>query len=104
MEGETIILRNDSNKSEDVISILVVDDDTTCLSVISAILKKWNYAVVTVKHPADALCTLRIKGGAFDLVVSDVHMPDMNGFELQQAIAQEFKLPVVCEFCFQRKP
>ncbi|KAL2527225.1 two-component response regulator ARR10-like [Abeliophyllum distichum] len=94
MEGETIILRNDSNKSEDVISILVVDDDTTCLSVISAILKKWNYAVVTVKHPADALCTLRIKGGAFDLVVSDVHMPDMNGFELQQAIAQEFKLPV----------
>lgn len=55
---------------------------------------------MTVKHPKDALCTLRIKGGAFDLVVSDVHMPDMNGFELQQAIAQEFDLPVVCKFLF----
>ncbi|CAA3024370.1 two-component response regulator-like APRR6 isoform X1 [Olea europaea subsp. europaea] len=82
------------NKSEEVISILVVDDDTTCLSIISAILRRWNYEVVTVKHPVDALRTLRIKGGAFHLVVTDVHMPDMNGFELQQTIAQEFKLPV----------
>ncbi|KAI3458200.1 hypothetical protein Pfo_014863 [Paulownia fortunei] len=97
MEGETITLSNssESKKSVDTVSILVVDDDTTCLSIVAAILKKFKYQVVTVKHANDALCTLRIKGGAFDLVVSDVHMPDMNGFELQQAIAQEFNLPVV---------
>ncbi|KAL0400799.1 UNVERIFIED_CONTAM: Two-component response regulator ARR1 [Sesamum latifolium] len=98
MEGETLItLSNspESRKTVDTISILVVDDDTTCLSIVAAILKKFKYQVVTVKHPNDALCTLRIKGGAFDLVVSDVHMPDMNGFELQRAIAQEFNLPVV---------
>lgn len=56
-----------------------------------------KFPVVTAKHPNDALCTLRIKGDAFDLVVSDVHMPDMNGFELQEAIAHEFNLPVVCK-------
>ncbi|KAK4385034.1 Two-component response regulator ARR2 [Sesamum angolense] len=98
MEGDTLItLSNspESRKAVDTISILVVDDDTTCLSIVAAILKKFKYQVVTVKHPNDALCTLRIKGGAFDLVVSDVHMPDMNGFELQRAIAQEFNLPVV---------
>ncbi|XP_057803700.1 two-component response regulator ARR10-like [Salvia miltiorrhiza] len=83
------------SSSIDTISILVVDDDATCLAIVAAILKKFQYDVVTVKHPNDALCTLRIKGGAFDLVVSDVHMPDMNGFELQRAIAKEFKLPVV---------
>ncbi|KAL0317741.1 UNVERIFIED_CONTAM: Two-component response regulator ORR21 [Sesamum angustifolium] len=98
MEGDTLITLSNSpelRKAVDTISILVVDDDTTCLSIVAAILKKFKYQVVTVKHPNDALCTLRIKGGAFDLVVSDVHMPDMNGFELQRAIAQEFNLPVV---------
>ncbi|KAL6580385.1 hypothetical protein OROMI_008409 [Orobanche minor] len=99
MESERIInLSNCPNvlkKSVDAISILVVDDDTTCLSIVAAILKKFKYKVVTVKHANDALYTLRIKGGSFDLVVSDVHMPDMNGFQLQQAIAQEFNLPVV---------
>ncbi|KAF5948954.1 hypothetical protein HYC85_014911 [Camellia sinensis] len=77
------------------INILVVDDDTTCLSIVAAILKSWNYEVVTVKHPIEALCTLRIRGGSFDLVITDVHMPDMNGFELQKKIHEEFKLPVV---------
>ncbi|XP_057476144.1 putative two-component response regulator ARR21 isoform X3 [Actinidia eriantha] len=77
------------------ISILVVDDDTTCLAIVAAILKSWKYEVVTVKHASEALGTLRIKGGLFDLVVTDVHMPDMNGFELQKQIAEEFKLPVV---------
>lgn len=57
-------------------------------------------SVMTVKHPRDALCTLRIKGVSFDLVVADVHMPDMNGFELQQQINHEFNLPVVCESRF----
>ncbi|KAL8050937.1 hypothetical protein ABFX02_06G112700 [Erythranthe guttata] len=93
MEGETV--SSQSRKSLDTVSILVVDDDLTCLAIVAAILKKFKYEVVTVKHPSDALCTLRIKGGAFDLVVSDIHMPDMNGFELQQVIAQEFHLPVV---------
>ncbi|KAL7108445.1 hypothetical protein ACP275_06G112500 [Erythranthe tilingii] len=93
MEGETV--SSESRKSFDTVSILVVDDDLTCLAIVAAILKKFKYEVVTVKHPSDALCTLRIKGGAFDLVVSDIHMPDMNGFELQQVIAQEFHLPVV---------
>ncbi|KAL7107195.1 hypothetical protein ACP275_06G038500 [Erythranthe tilingii] len=102
MEGEKNTLVSNSSELEVAknsvnsnISILVVDDDTTCLAIVAAILKKFKYQVVTVKHPRDALCTLRIKGGAFDLVVSDVHMPDMNGFELQQVIAQEFNLPVV---------
>ncbi|KZV58477.1 hypothetical protein F511_26521 [Dorcoceras hygrometricum] len=95
MESETVSIRNTSSKNSFDSRILVVDDDTTCLSVVAAMLKKFKYEVVTVKHPNDALCTLRIKGGAFDLVVSDVHMPDMNGLELQKVIAQEFNLPVV---------
>ena len=54
-------------------------------------------SVLTEKHAFDALCTLRMKAGSIDLVLADVHMSDMNGFELQKQIREEFKLPVVCK-------
>ncbi|XP_051123021.1 two-component response regulator ORR24-like isoform X2 [Andrographis paniculata] len=76
--------------------VLVVDDDPTCLTIVAAILRKFKYQVVTAKTSKDALRTLRMKKERLDLVVSDVHMPEINGFELQQAIATEFNnLPVV---------
>lgn len=61
-----------------------------------------SISVTAVKHPNDALCTLRTKAGEFDLVLSDVHMPDMDGIQLQQTVTREFNLPVVCEFSFLR--
>ncbi|CAK7337171.1 unnamed protein product [Dovyalis caffra] len=51
--------------------------------------------VVTVKSPFDALSTLRLRKGVFDLVVTDLHMPEMNGMELQKQVDEEFKLPVI---------
>ncbi|XP_051142756.1 two-component response regulator ORR21-like [Andrographis paniculata] len=101
MEGESMtrvnssLVKQSSSSSKpsfDSISILVVDDDTTCLTIVAAILKKFKYQV---KHPNDALAALRNKSFTFDLVVADVHMPDMNGFQLQEIIAKEFNLPVV---------
>ncbi|XP_011041635.1 PREDICTED: two-component response regulator ARR1 [Populus euphratica] len=85
------------------IKILVVDDDSTSLSIVSAMLKTCSYkenrklelTVVSVKNPFDALSTLRLKKGVFDLVVTDLHMPEMNGMELQHQVDEEFKLPVI---------
>ncbi|KAL9375872.1 hypothetical protein Peur_032751 [Populus x canadensis] len=57
--------------------------------------RKLELFVVTVKNPFDALSTLRLKKGVFDLVVTDLHMPEMNGMELQQQVDEEFKLPVI---------
>ncbi|XP_068329870.1 putative two-component response regulator ARR21 [Pyrus communis] len=79
----------------DTINILVVDDDATTLTIVSAMLKTWNYKVVPVKNPIDALATLREQKGAFDVVVTDLHMPEMDGFELQKHVRDEFKLPVI---------
>ncbi|KAM7274327.1 hypothetical protein ACFE04_028991 [Oxalis oulophora] len=76
------------------INILVVDDDPTSLAIVSAMLKTWKHQVVTSMSPMDALSTLREQGG-IDLVVSDLHMPNMNGFELQEIIQLEFELPVI---------
>nr|XP_017246395.1 PREDICTED: two-component response regulator ORR25-like isoform X2 [Daucus carota subsp. sativus] len=73
--------------------VLAVDDDRTCLFIMKACLKKWNYQVTIVKNANEALSMLGNK--SFDLVLTDVHMPDMNGFELQRCIIQEFSLPVI---------
>ncbi|KAJ9139929.1 hypothetical protein P3X46_030621 [Hevea brasiliensis] len=52
-------------------------------------------SIVTVKNPLDALSTLRVKNGAFDLVVTDLYMPGMTGLELQKQVNEEFKIPVI---------
>ena len=49
-----------------------------------------------VKDAHEALSMLRNK--SFDLVITDVHMPDMNGLELQDRINQDFSLPVICKY------
>ncbi|XP_074328401.1 two-component response regulator ARR14-like [Apium graveolens] len=83
--------------NEKMVSILVVDDDRTCLSVVASLLKGCSYQVLTAKDPLDALCILQTGAIKIDLIVSDVHMPGLDGFELQRRIQQEFQIPVVCD-------
>ncbi|KAK3228646.1 hypothetical protein Dsin_000527 [Dipteronia sinensis] len=82
--------------------ILVVDDDSTCLNLVSTMLKKWNYEVISANGPDDALATVRIRN--IDLVVTDLHMPKMNGLELQKQIDKEYKLPVIIMSSDHREP
>lgn len=49
-------------------------------------------------HPMEAISTLRMGRGLFDLIVTDYHMPVMNGIELQQRVQEEFDLPVISKF------
>uniref|UniRef100_A0A162AAK9 Response regulatory domain-containing protein n=1 Tax=Daucus carota subsp. sativus TaxID=79200 RepID=A0A162AAK9_DAUCS len=79
--------------------ILVVDDDRTSLIVAAACLKRWNYQVTAVSHPLEALSILEQRDEnekSYDVVLSDVHMPDMDGFKLMRRVNKEFNLPVVC--------
>jgi CheY-like chemotaxis protein len=64
--------------------ILVVDDEPAWLRSITLILRREGYQVKAVKSAAEALALL-VKYHP-DLIVSDLRMPDMNGFDLLDKI------------------
>ncbi|MBT0959564.1 hybrid sensor histidine kinase/response regulator [Denitromonas iodatirespirans] len=71
-------------------SLLVVEDSITARILLKSILESAGYRVDTAVDGIDALTALRT--GAYDLVVSDVEMPRMDGFSLTESIRQDKKL------------
>ncbi|KAG5240534.1 two-component response regulator ORR [Salix suchowensis] len=75
--------------------VLVVDDDITCLRLLEKMLRRCLYHVTTCSQATAALKLLRERKGCFDVVLSDVHMPDMDGFKLLELLGLEMDLPVI---------
>ncbi|CAI8610714.1 unnamed protein product [Vicia faba] len=75
--------------------VLVVDDDPTCLKILEKMLRSCYYEVTQCNRAEAALSLLRENKNGFDIVISDVHMPDMDGFKLLEHIGLEMDLPVI---------
>ena len=73
--------------------ILVVDDEPTMTRLVRAELQSEGYAVVTVASGEEALA--RLEEDHPDLVVLDLMMPGMDGFETLRRIRTESQLPVI---------
>jgi len=65
-------------------NILVVDDEPSWLKVLRYFLENKGYAVKTVPSASEALAALQTYHP--DIILSDVRMPDMNGFDLLDTI------------------
>ncbi|KAI3771828.1 hypothetical protein L6452_02997 [Arctium lappa] len=75
--------------------VLAVDDDPTCLKLLDGLLRKCQYQVTTTNQAITALKMLKENRNRFDLVISDVYMPDMDGFKLLELVGLEMDLPVI---------
>lgn len=76
--------------------ILVVDDDADIQSLTRTVLERASYEVVSAANGREAIEAVR--GGTFDLVLLDVNMPEMNGWETLRLLRAErafSSLPVV---------
>src|SRR3989304_639501 len=74
--------------------ILVVDDEELFLIQIQEVLQKDGHEVYTARSGMDALDRFRV--GGFDLVITDLKMPGMDGLQLLQEIRNHSpKLPVI---------
>jgi DNA-binding response OmpR family regulator len=69
--------------------ILAVDDDATALGALRQILLQKGYEVSTASNGQEALSAL--KAGTFDLVILDVSMPGLSGYDVCRRIRQEEK-------------
>jgi DNA-binding NtrC family response regulator len=67
--------------SENRINILVVDDDPDIISILKLELMRQGFNAVTFTDPNLALEHFGLNHKNYDLVISDIRMPTMNGFE-----------------------
>lgn len=73
--------------------VLVIDDDERLRELLSEYLSARGYEVLTA---SDGLRGLeRLRGGAIELVVLDVMMPGMDGFEVCRRIRRDSSVPVI---------
>lgn len=66
--------------------ILHVDDENDTLKVVKTILEKEGFEVVSVTNGENALEKISLDG--FDLIILDIMMPDMSGWDLFTRIAK----------------
>ncbi|AZK47290.1 response regulator [Paenibacillus lentus] len=97
---ETSAMRERAN---DRIRLLAVDDDSVNLKVLESIFASESYEVITATSGQEAL--LKLGGCDFDLVISDVMMPNMSGYELTSRIRERYslsELPVLLLTAYNR--
>jgi signal transduction histidine kinase len=78
-------------------NILVVDDEPVNIQVLTNLLSMRNYSVFKAYSGADALEMIE-NGGNFDLVLLDVMMPKMSGYELCRKLREKhtlYDLPIL---------
>ncbi|GAB4446321.1 MAG: response regulator transcription factor [Anaerolineae bacterium] len=73
--------------------ILVADDEQHLLETVRAYLKDAGFDVVTVRNGRDALFAVRHEQP--DLVILDVMMPEMDGWEAARLIRKESEVPLL---------
>jgi signal transduction histidine kinase/ActR/RegA family two-component response regulator len=77
--------------------VLLVDDDMRNLLALTPLLEQWKLDVMAAGDGVEALETLQA-AGPFDLVILDIMMPDMDGYELTRRLRKDQRfaaLPVI---------
>jgi DNA-binding response OmpR family regulator len=74
-------------------TILIIDDDAKLNQLLKDFLKDFGFEVLAATHPAAGL--KKLKQASPDLVILDIMLPDMDGFEVCRAIRQTSNIPII---------
>jgi len=73
--------------------IIIIDDDVKLSDLIKDFLEPHKYRVVCFNNPVIALS--KIKAQKPDLIILDITMPEMDGFQVLTKIREDSKVPVI---------
>ena len=82
-------------------SILIVDDEKNMIETLYIMLDKEGFVVDTAVNGAEAL--EKFKKGKYDLVLTDLKMPDLDGIGLTEAITQLSDVPIIIMTAYATK-
>jgi response regulator RpfG family c-di-GMP phosphodiesterase len=68
------------------VNILLTDDDTGCLKVLERFLKECGYECYSYSNPVEAVKAIKTK--PFDVVITDILMPQMNGIDVLKSVKE----------------
>ena len=74
-------------------SLLLVDDDLELCALMSDFFTQQGYRTEAAHDGRDAL--VRLAGGGYDLIILDVMMPVLDGFEVLQQVRKRSTVPVI---------
>jgi len=83
--------RKEMQPSASAQSVLLVDDSAFFRNMLAPVLKAAGYRVRVAPNAQEGLAALR-SGQTFDVVLTDIEMPDMNGFEFAETIRADAHL------------
>ncbi|ANW05330.1 hybrid sensor histidine kinase/response regulator [Bradyrhizobium icense] len=83
--------RKEMRASSTAQSVLLVDDSAFFRNMLAPVLKAAGYKVRVAVNAQEGLSALR-SGQTFDVVLTDIEMPDMNGFEFAETIRADNNL------------
>jgi CheY-like chemotaxis protein len=75
------------------ITVLVVDDEASLRSLVARRLVQEGYRVLEAGNGVEALELLRVPGNDVRLVITDIRMPRMDGYELADRIGDRARSP-----------
>jgi CheY-like chemotaxis protein len=79
-------------------NVLVVDDDVRNLFALTTVFERYNMNVITAESGKEAISIINDDRQKIDMVLMDIMMPEMDGYETTQKIRREHKnstLPII---------
>lgn len=80
-----------SSKSSQKLTLICIDDDPNMLQLTTEVLKQNNYNVLSFENPIEALEVL--KTTPFDCIITDIQMPEMDGFLFLEKLKTTKEIP-----------